>query len=698
MANRLSREKSPYLLEHAENPVDWFPWGDEALNKAKIEDKPVFLSVGYSSCHWCHVMARESFEDREVANLLSEHFVSVKVDREERPDIDAFYMAACQALTGSGGWPLSVFLRPDGTPFFAGTYFPKDPRHGMLGFVEVLTAIARLWSGDRAHIDAAGQEVARILQQREARGEASPLGPEALDRAFFSLRDVFDERYGGFGGAPKFPTPHRLSFLLSYHRATGNARALDMVTRTLEQMRYGGIFDQIGLGFHRYAVDERWRVPHFEKMLADQATAAMAYIEAFQVTRDPFHERVAREIFAYVLGDMTSHDGGFFTAEDADSEGREGAFYLWRKDEFEKSLTPDEAARAARYFGIKAEGNIIGADFEEGMNIPYVPVSPDQFAALEKISPDALARAIEKARVRLRAARARRKHPLRDDKVITALNGLMIAALAKGYGALGDRTYLRAATAAADFVLGRLVDEKGRLLRRYRDGEAAIGGFLDDYAFFVWGLIELYEAGFEIRYLEEAVRLTAVMLALFRDKETGGLFDSGDEEGGLIARMKEARDSAVPSGNSVAALNLIRLSRMTGNVELADEADRIMAAFSPSVLAEPLAHIQLLCVLDAMRGPSQEIVIVGDAHDASTQEMIRAAQSFFLPNKSLIFVPHADDAGRQRIAEIAPFVREMRMSGSKATTYICENFSCGVPLTNPDEVEAALTSRDNRIK
>jgi uncharacterized protein YyaL (SSP411 family) len=691
VSNRLSHEKSPYLLEHAENPVDWFPWGDEAFEEARHGDRPIFLSIGYSSCHWCHVMARESFADEKTAEILNRNFVSIKVDREERPEVDALYMAACLALTGQGGWPLSVFLTPDGRPFFAGTYFPKESRRGLPSFEGLLLEIAGLWDAERTKIDAVGDRVTELLGREDAPGGgAEALGPETLDKAFFTLDRAFDLRHGGFGGAPKFPSPHTLSFLLRYWRRTGKERALFMAAETLRRMRYGGIFDQIGFGLFRYSVDERWRIPHFEKMLVDQALAAVGYVEAAQATADPIFGRVAREIFGYVLGRMTSPEGGFFTAEDADSDGEEGRYYLWRKDEIERLLPADEADLVIRYFGVKEEGNVPSGEFRDGDNILFLPSDPEEFARREGMGIDELDRAIEGARRLLLTEREKRPRPKRDEKIITAPNGLMIAALAKGYGVFGDRAYLSAAAAAADFVLGRLTATDGKLLRRFYDGQAGISGVLEDYAFFVWGLIELYEAGFEVRYLEEAVGLTHTMLDLFTDDGGGPFFASPRGEANLVTRPRELTDGAGPSGNSVAVLNLARLSRLTGDTDLFARAERIAGGLAPRVLARPDAHTGLLCALDFLLGPSREIVIVADPADRSAEEMVWAARRPFLPTATLLFVPDGDEEACLRIARTAPFVSGMRMLDGKATAYVCENYSCKAPTTDAQKLAAAV--------
>jgi uncharacterized protein len=690
MTNRLAREQSPYLRQHADDPVDWHPWGDEAFSRARAEDRPIFLSVGYSSCHWCHVMARESFSDEEVAAILNERFITVKVDREERPDIDAVYMAACQALGSPGGWPLSAFLTPSGKPFFAGTYFPKRSRGATPGFVEVLSAVARMWEADRGRVDAAADRVTEILEEGASAEERAPEGAGVSDSTFGLFSRQFDERYGGFGNAPKFPMPHRLSFLLRYHRATGNVRALRIVSETLTAMRYGGIFDQVGLGFHRYSVDERWRVPHFEKMLSDQALCAYASVEAFAVSGDPLFARTAREIFTYVLGDLTSGDGGFFTAQDADSGSGEGAVYLFSHDELRHLLGDRDADLAADYFGIKREGNIPVDGFPEGMNIPYVPTPPEKLADRRGMRTGDLIESIESIRVRLLSARRRRPQPKTDDKIITGTNGLMIGALAMGYRVLGEASYRDAAERAARFILERLSDGRGGLLRRYREGEAGIGGFLDDYAFFIRGLIDLYEASLDAHYLGRALGLSRTMIERFEDKGRGGLFTTARDEERLVADLKDIYDGAGPSPNAVAAEDLLRLYGLSGDAALLRAAERILTALLPRVAAHPEAGAQFSAAHRRFLGPTDEIVIVGEPGSESARRLIGAINGLFLPTASLLFVPLGDEDGLRQIEAIAPFVSGMTARDGRASAYICRGHSCREPLADPDEVRSTL--------
>jgi uncharacterized protein YyaL (SSP411 family) len=682
--NHLIQEKSPYLLQHAENPVDWYPWNEEAFQKAREEDKPVFLSIGYATCHWCHVMAHESFEDPEVAHLLNRSFVSIKVDREERPDIDQIYMSACQALTGQGGWPLSIFMTPERAPFFAGTYFPKSSRMGLIGFTDLLQKIADLWKRDRERILQGSREIRQALEREDLRGAAG-LAPDlgVLKQAYQQFRKTFDETWGGFGTAPKFPTPHHLTFLLRWYRRSGDPEAGRMVERTLEAMRRGGIFDQVGLGFHRYSVDEKWLIPHFEKMLYDQALLAMAYTEACQAMKKKEYGEVAREIFTYVLRDMTSPEGGFYSAEDADSEGREGRFYVWKPEEIKKYLGEEKGDLFCRFYGITPEGN-----FEEGFSVPHISQSFPVFAEREKIGLPYLEESLRIGRETLFRARKERVHPLIDDKIITSWNGLMIAALAKGCQALQDPDYSRAASRAADFFLRSLRTPSGGIFRRYRQGDAAIPGFLEDYAFFVWGLIELYEATFQVPYLEEALLLHRIMMDLFWDRERGGFYFTGRENEDLITRSKELYDGAMPSGNSVAALNLWRLGRMTGNGDWEKKADQMIRVFSSRVADAPMAYTQFLNFLDFALGPSQEIVVAGGADEEENGAIRAVIQQRFQPNKILLFRPEGD-SGR-RLSVLCPFVAGMHSLDGKAVVYICEDYACKNPVTGGDALAAVL--------
>ena len=681
--NSLIGEKSPYLLQHVWNPVNWYPWGQEAFQKAKKEDKPIFLSIGYATCHWCHVMAHESFEDEEVARFLNSHFISIKVDREERPDIDKIYMSVCQAMTGRGGWPLSIFMTPEGTPFFAGTYFPKLNRMGMTGLMDILNQIAVMWQKDRARILEAGDEITSAIKAHDSGKSGPVVRLDTLKTGYEQLAGTYDPKWGGFGTEPKFPTPHHLTFLLRWYKRSSDPNALKMVEKTLDGMRRGGIFDHIGFGFHRYSVDERWLVPHFEKMLYDQAMLTMAYIEAYQVTGKAKFGQVAREIFTYVLRDMTDPEGGFYCAEDADSEGREGLFYVWTPEEIKERLGDVSGDSFCRFYDITEQGN-----FEEGKSIPHMPLSLQAFAQREGMDPAKLDTVLKDARRRLFDIRKKRVHPLKDDKILTSWNGLMIAAFAKGYQVFGDQVYADAAVKAVDFIMKNLRTTDGRLLRRYRKGEAAYPGYLDDYAFLVWGLIELYEATFDVSCLEETIALNQAMLDIFWDKQGGGLYFTGKGNEILITRSKEIYDGALPSGNSVAALNFLRLGRITGNPGLEQKAEQLTGAFSKEVVSFPMAYTQLLVAFDFMFGPTQEIVIAGDPSLDSTMDMISAVRSRFLPNKVVLM--HQNGPDGKRLEALSPFVEMMVPIKRKATAYVCEQYACKVPVTDAGELEELL--------
>ena len=681
--NHLISEKSPYLLQHAHNPVNWYPWGEEAFQKAKTEEKPIFLSIGYATCHWCHVMAHESFEDEAVARLINRHFVAVKVDREERPDIDQIYMSVCQALTGRGGWPLSLFLTPERKPFFAGTYFPKTSRLGMSGFTELLTQIAALWEKDRDRVLKAGEEITESVRSRE-----SSLGPgsvpdlKTLETGYDQLVKNFDTRWGGFGQAPKFPTPHHLTFLIRWDRRRPDSRAREIVTKTLEAMRYGGIFDQVGLGFHRYSVDAQWLVPHFEKMLYDQALLAMAYTEAFQAWQDPFHAQVVREIFTYVLRDMTSQEGGFYSAEDADSEGHEGVFYVWTPEEVKKILGEEQGGLFCRCYDIKPGGNF------EGKSIPNLPMPLEQCAEREGINPAELEQTMEEARRALFEVRKERIHPLKDDKILTAWNGLMIAALAKAAQALGEPALARAAARSAAFILEKMRDPSGRLYRRFREGHLANPGYLEDYVYLVWGLIELYEATFDLNFLQEAISLNRMAVDLFWDGEQGGFFFTARDGEALIAREKEIYDGAVPSGNSVGLLNLLRLGKITGEADWSEKADRLLRNFSATISGYPMAYTQMLNALDWVVGPSQEIVISGNPEHPVSREMVHLVREAFLPNKILLFKSTGPEG--EALNRMASFVESMVPVAEKPTAYVCEQYACRQPVQEAEALRKLL--------
>ncbi len=669
--NHLINEKSPYLLQHAHNPVNWYPWGDEAFERARKEDKPIFLSIGYATCHWCHVMERESFEDPEVAALMNEVFISVKVDREERPDIDGIYMTVCQMLTGSGGWPLTVILTPDREPFFAGTYFPKSSRYGRPGMMDMVPHIQKLWTEKRSDVTSSAEEIISALHRSAQVPAGSALSPAVLDKGFSTLSSQFDAVNGGFGTAPKFPTPHQLLFLLRVWHRTGDGKALLMVEETLQAMIRGGIFDQVGLGFHRYSTDPEWRVPHFEKMLYDQAMIAMALTETYQATGKAIYRTVATDIYRYVLRDMRDSGGGFYSAEDADSEGVEGKFYTWTLTEIRNLLPEDDAEYVITRFNMSESGNFHEAG--PGKNILYLEKNRAVTAGDEE--------RWERIRKTLYTARDKRIRPLLDDKILTDWNGLMIAALAKSARAFDAPEYAQAAEQAAGFILNTMVREDGTLLHRYRTGDAGIAGLLDDYAFLTWGLIELYQTTLNPDTLAHAMSFNQKMTDLFQDSVNGGFFTSPSHGEALIVRQKEAYDGAIPSGNSVAMLNLVRLSRITGDTALEVAAVTVGKSFSAMVSRAPTGFTQMLAAVDFLAGPAYEIVTAGVPGKADTEAMLSAIRHQYLPNAVLVLHPPGD-AGT-RIRELASYVAAQTEVDNRATVYLCENFACRQPVTDP---------------
>jgi uncharacterized protein YyaL (SSP411 family) len=672
--NRLAGEKSPYLLQHAHNPVDWYPWGEEAFAKARSEDRPIFLSVGYSTCHWCHVMERESFESEEVAAVLNRYFVPVKVDREERPDVDRIYMAFVQATTQGGGWPMSVWLTPDLKPFYGGTYFAPDDRYGRPGFRQVLEHIAQAWLGDRARIAQSGSDMLEELRRASAveSGGSNWLDSAVFDSCFQVFRRTFDSAHGGFGRAPKFPRPVAFDFLLRHHVLSGNREALDMSLHTLREMAKGGMHDHLGGGFHRYSVDERWFVPHFEKMLYDQAQLAVSYLEAFQITRADDLARVARGVFEYVLRDLTHPDGGFYSAEDADSvinpehpgEKGEGAFYVWSRAEIASALGSD-ADWFCAHFGVREGGNVDNDPHGEftGRNILF------EFEPLA----DAMRVAFESARGRLLRARALRVRPHLDDKVLAGWNGMMISAFALGARALGEPRYLDAAARAAGFVLERLCDAStNRLLRRFRGGEAAIPGMLDDYALFGSALVDLYETSFEGRYLDAARGLASTLLAEFEDREKGGFYSNDGADRSLVLRMKDDYDGAEPSGNSAAALLLVRLAAMTGERRFGEAAGRAFQAFAPRLRNAPHATPRMVVAYRESIGKARQIVFAG----ADRGALVAEAHRRFLPGTVLLDSAHAPSP--------------MPEVDGRAAAYVCEDFACRLPVTAAEDLARLL--------
>jgi uncharacterized protein YyaL (SSP411 family) len=684
--NRLIHEKSPYLLQHATNPVDWYPWGNEAFEKAEKENKPVFLSIGYSTCHWCHVMAHESFEDPEVAHLMNAFCINIKVDREERPDIDKIYMTVCQMMTGSGGWPLTIIMTPDKRPFFADMYIPKENRFGRVGMLELLPRINEIWKSSRDEIGRTADKIIASLTSLARETKREEPTEDILKSAHDNLVTLFDDQYGGFGTARKFPIPQNLLFLLRYWKRSGSEPALKMVEKTLEAMRRGGIYDHVGFGFHRYSVDRRWFLPHFEKMLYDQAMLVLAYTETYQATGKDIYAKTAGEILEYVLERMASPVGGFYSAEDADSEGEEGKFYIWTHDEITEILDKDEAGVMIDVFNVEKTGNFSdeATGIKTGNNILHRTRSLADNADDRDMPKDELCEVIERARRKLYAVREERVHPHKDDKILTDWNGLMIASLAKAGLVFENTSYLNAAANAADFILYRMRGDKGRLLHRFREEEAGISSHIDDYAFFIWGLLELYEATFKIGYLDSALELNKALIDNFWDPEDGGFyFTPGDGED-LIIRQKEIFEGAIPSGNAIAMWNMLRLGRMTSNTDLLDMAWQVGSAFFNRVRQSPAAYTQFMVALDSAFGPSYEVVVAGEPGAEDTKTMLKTLNSHFIPNKVVIFRP--SDEEPPEIARIAGFTKDLRTIDGKATAYVCVHNTCKLPTTDVNKM------------
>jgi uncharacterized protein YyaL (SSP411 family) len=693
--NRLIREKSPYLLQHAYNPVDWYPWGVEAFEKAELEDKPIFLSIGYASCHWCHVMENESFENQEVADLLNETFICIKVDREQRPDIDRTYMRVCQLMTGSGGWPLTLLLTPKRKPFYAATYIPRISRFGRTGMIELIPRIKELWMTKRDEIEHSADQIISHLQRGSETIEIvqdDELETSTLDEAFVYFVDHYDSIYGGFDKAPKFPSPHRLSFLLRYWKRTRRKQALHMVENTLEAMQRGGIYDHIGFGFHRYSTDRQWLVPHFEKMLYDQAMLTITYLETYQATGKKEFKETAQATLTYVLRDLTDPDGGFYSAEDADVEGNEGEFYLWTENDIRNLIPNADADLIMSVFNIRNDGNFEEESTQEktGANILHLTKSLQEISSRRQIPLEILKTRWEMTRQILFAARETRLHPGKDDKILTDWNGLMIAALAKATQILKDAKYVNAAKNAVAFILEKMRDSKGRLYHSYRDGEAAVSGFLDDYAFLIWGLIEVYQTTFEVEYLRVALSLNQQLLTHFWDDKQGGFYFTADDTEQILIRHKEAYDSAYPSGNAVAALNLLRLTRITAKPEFEAKTQQLIQTFSPLISQIPASYTSILMALDFALGPSYEVVIVGDLKYQDTENMLDALNRFFIPNKIVLFRPVTEEY--PEIGRVAEFTEKLTSLENRATAYVCRNYQCDLPTTSTEKMLKLLNA------
>lgn len=702
MTNRLIKEKSPYLLQHAHNPVDWYPWGDEAFQKAKKEDKPVFLSIGYSTCHWCHVMEEESYSSPLIANVLNRYFVAIKVDREERPDIDSVYMNAVQAMTGSGGWPLNIFLTPEREPFYGGTYFPPD------NLRDILLKIADAWKNKRNELVQSARRLTDMLNNLAvSSNEKSVVSREIFDDAFKVLLSQYDPAYGGLGNAPKFPSGHTFSFLLRCYYRNGDKKALEMVENTLDHMAGGGIFDHIEGGFHRYSTDQKWFLPHFEKMLYDQAIIAKVYLEAYQITKKDKYAGIARNIFEYVLRDMSQPEGGFYSAEDADSApdalypGKkvEGAYYVWTMDEIIRVLGDENDEIFSYRYGLKQTGNVNVDDPRnefKGKNVLSVSHTIKDIAERFKKSEEDIEEILARSRRKLFMERSRRPRPHLDDKILTDWNGLMISSLALGGEILNEPRYIAASRKAADFILKMLKTNEGRLLHRFRDKAAEISGFLDDYAFFINGLLDLYEATFEPGYLKEAMGLNEKMLRLFEDKASGGFFfTASDAENILSGRGKEYYDSALPSGNSIAALVLLRLNRVTLKDNFALAARKSFSYISGRLSDSPAAYTQLLIALDFSLSPAKEIVVASkDAKEPIVRQITALIYSYFLPHKILLLRASQEN---DPVVSLAPWTREQGLIAGRTAIYVCENHTCNLPVTDLDKLKDTLVPRDRSL-
>ena len=682
MTNRLINETSPYLVQHANNPVDWYPWGEEALQKAREEDKPIFLSIGYSACHWCHVMERESFENDQIALIMNEHFVNIKVDREERPDLDSIYMGAVQAMTGRGGWPMSMFLTPAGEPFYGGTYFPPEDRHGMPGFPRVLMALAETYRNRRADIARSAEEITTAMQRSAGSAQGmEPLTRDVLASAYNGLRDKFDSEYGGFGTAPKFPQPMVLEFLLRYHLLSEQPQALSMVDATLERMARGGIYDQLGGGFHRYSTDPFWLVPHFEKMLYDNALLSRLYLHAYQATGNPFYRDIAQETLDYVLREMTHSEGGFYSSQDADSEGEEGIFFVWTPHEMERILGARDAAILQGYFGVTYEGNF------EGQNILHTPQMLAEFAHEQGLPVEELADVVERGKKLLLEARVERIPPATDDKILTSWNGLMLHSMALGAAVLNREDYLRAAVANADFILANMRDGQ-RLLRTYKDGEAKLKAYLEDYAHLIDGLITLYEATFDSRWLSEADALARQMIELFWDDGDGVFYDTGIDHETLIVRPRDFSDNAMPCGSSVASDVLLRLSLFMDEPDFGRKAASALRSVREYMARVPEGFGHWLGALDFYLASPKEIAIVGPTEDAAAKALLDTVHGRYLPNKIVAgYDPDADGFEQE-----LPLLEDKGMLAGLPTAYVCQNYACQQPVTEPEALAAQLDS------
>ena len=682
MANRLINETSPYLLQHAHNPVDWYAWGQEALQTAKEQDKPILLSIGYSACHWCHVMERESFENEATASLMNQNFINIKVDREERPDLDSIYMQAVQALTGQGGWPMTVFLTPNGEPFYGGTYFPPHDHGGMPGFPRVLMKMAEAYKSQRVEVTkATTQLVTHLQQQNDLRSKTVALNPQILDEAFSQLLPSFDEQNGGFGGAPKFPQPMIYDFLLHYHYQKKDPKSLHMIELSLEKMARGGIYDQVGGGFHRYSTDAHWLVPHFEKMLYDNALLSRLYLHAYQSTRHSFHKRVVEETLDYVLREMTDETGGFYSSQDADSEGEEGKFFVWTPQEIEELLGANDGHLFKSYYNVTDQGNF------EGKNILHVPVEIATVASELDVPLERLEEVIQRGKQILLEVRSRRIAPARDDKILTSWNGLMLRSFAEAAAVLQRQDYRQAAIANATSITNNL-QENGRVLRTYKDGRAKLKGYLEDYSFLIDGLLSVYELTFDPHWLKEANRLSNDMNRLFWDDMRGTFYDTGQDHESLLIRTRELFDNATPCGTSVAVEVLLRIGLLMGNEEHLRKASQCLVSMGTISSQYPTGMGQWLAALDLHLSQPKEIAIVGAREDEATKALLDVIHNRYIPNKVVALMEEDDPAGNQEL----PLLRFRTRIHEQSAAYICENYVCQLPVTDPNNLARQLDS------
>ena len=680
--NRLIDETSPYLRQHAHNPVDWYAWGEEALAASRDLDKPIFLSIGYSACHWCHVMERESFEHEATAALMNELFINIKVDREERPDLDSIYMDAVQAMTGQGGWPMSVFLTPEGKPFYGGTYYPPEPRYGMPSFIQVLRSVSEAYGARRDQVEGQAERLTNMLRSAaQFETQAVDLGVETLDEAVQQLHQYFDDEHGGFGSQPKFPQPMTLEFIMTQFLRTGDLDTLYMSELTLEQMALGGIYDQLGGGFHRYSVDEHWLVPHFEKMLYDNSQLLLLYLRAWQLNNVPLYKRVVEETTDYVLREMTAPTGGFYATQDADSEGEEGKFFVWTPAEIEAVLDTENDRVSAKllqaHYGVSARGNF------EGNNILHISRPLEHVAEEFGLTLEQAETQLAAAKAKLFAAREERIKPARDEKILVEWNGLMIHALAEVGVVMGRQDALDAAIAAANFVLSEMSQPDGKLYRSYKDGRARLNAYLEDYAAFARALVALYEATFDLRWLGEASRLTKIIFEQFHDSEKGGFFQTGIDHETLVARRKDYIDNAVPSGNSLVTELLLRLAVLVENEEYRREATRVLLTLKAAMAQQPTGFGRMLSALHTVLHPSQEIAIVGDPADATTQALLAEVRQRYLPTTVLALKQPDQEA-------MLPLLAERSLVNGQPAAYVCENYACKLPVTTPEALAELL--------